>query len=261
MRRDGVALLTLHRPERHNAINGRMSQELHEAWTEIKRDGDVRVAVVTGAGERALCTGFDVADMGKREFGAGGEHTRGTLQSVKLTALQNRCFKPVVTAVNGMCSAGGLHFVADSDLNIAAEHATFFDPHVKVGLVAGLEPICLARRMPLEPVLRMAYMGTAERLGAERARELGLVGEVLPAGQLMDRAHELARLIARNSPAAVSATKQALWESLNFGMEEALERGQAFIARHRTHPDVAEGARAFREKRPPRWAPPHQEES
>ena len=167
-----VALITLNRPERHNAINGVMSRELPVAWDRVKRDPEIAVAVVTGAGEKALCTGFDVADVaaGTSDFGVRGE--KGKLSSVQLTPLQCRCWKPVVTAVNGMTAAGGLHFVADGDVVIAAENATFFDTHVRVGLIAGLEPIGLARRMPLEPVLRMSYLGATDRMGAARARQL-----------------------------------------------------------------------------------------
>lgn len=254
-RRGSSALLTLHRPDRLNAINGVMSRELEVAWSQVKSDPEVAVVVVTGAGEKALSTGFDVADVaaGSADFGVEGQ--KGKLSSVRLTALHNRCWKPVITAVNGMCCAGGLHFVADSDLVIAAEHATFFDPHVGVGLVAGLEPIGLARRMALEPVLRMALVGARERMSAKRAFELGLVGEVVPKESLLTRAFELAALIGEGSPAAIATTKRALWESLDGGLTAALAIGQRAIDTHRGHPDGREGALAFREKRQPRWQP------
>lgn len=254
-RQDRVAVLTLDRPARMNAINGVMSRELHQAWTEIKRDPGINVAVVTGAGDKALSTGFDVADIagGAADFGVRGEE--GKLSSVRLTALQNQCWKPVVTAVNGMACAGGLHFVADGDIVIAAEHATFFDPHVRVGLIAGLEPIGLARRMPFEPVMRMALLAGDDRMNARRAKQLGLVSEVVPREGLLARALEIAELVSRNSPAAIAATKRALWQSMNLGMRDALGLGERIIAEHRGHPDPAEGARAFREKRTPEWAP------
>lgn len=254
-RRGATAVLTLHRPDRLNAINGVMSRELPAAWREVKADPEVAVVIVTGAGGKALSTGFDVADVaaGSANFGVEGE--KGKLSSVKLTALQNRCWKPVITAVNGLCCAGGLHFVADSDLVIAAEHATFFDPHVGVGLVAGLEPIGLARRMALEPVLRMALLAARERMSAARAFELGLVGEVVPRERLLERAFELAALIGEGSPAAIATTKRALWESLDVGLSAALGIGQRAIDSHRGHPDGREGALAFREKRKPRWQP------
>jgi len=254
-KRDGVAVITLDRPERHNAINGAMSVELPRVWADVKSDPAVSVAVVTGAGAKALCAGFDVSDIASGTASVGEEKDRGTLASLKLTALQNRCWKPVITAVNGMATAGGLHFVADSDIVICSDTATFFDGHVAVGLIAGCEPIGLARRMPLEPVLRMALTGGRERLGAARALELGLVSEVLPPAGLMPRAIELARQVAENSPAAIAATKQAIWESLDLGLADALELGWDVIGEYRGHPDPIEGARAFMEKRKPRWAP------
>ncbi|MGI9432274.1 MAG: enoyl-CoA hydratase/isomerase family protein [Myxococcota bacterium] len=250
---EGVATLTLDRPERHNAFNVAMAGELRDAWERIKGDGDVVCVIVTGAGEKAFCTGMDVADV------ADGS-ARDTADSddppwLHLTALQNRCGKPVITALNGMVVGGGLHFVADSDLILAADHVTLFDTHVKVGLIAGLEPVGLARRMPLEAVLRMALLGGSERLDAASARELGLVGEVLPAAELMPRARELAAKIAQHSPTALARTKKAIWESLDVGLHEGLANTWRDIQAHTGHPDLDEGTKAFVEKRKPRWAP------
>ncbi|MEE8581578.1 MAG: enoyl-CoA hydratase/isomerase family protein [Myxococcota bacterium] len=253
---DGVATLTLNRPERHNAFNVGMAYELGRAWEQIKKDPEVRCVIVTGAGDKALCTGMDVADVAAGNAAADeapGEDGRPWYQH--LTAIHNRCWKPVITAVNGMVCGGGLHFIADSDLIVCADHATFFDTHVKVGLVAGLEPVGLARRIPLEAVLRMALLGGSERLSAQRAYELGLVGEVVPLADLMRRARELARLISQHSPAALARTKRAIWESLDVGLEEALRRTWTLIGEHGDHPDIQEGPRAFVEKRKPRWLP------
>ncbi|MGH0030323.1 MAG: enoyl-CoA hydratase/isomerase family protein [Myxococcota bacterium] len=250
---EGVVTLTLNRPERHNAFDMAMAAELHRAWTEIKADPSVVCVVVTGAGEKAFCTGFDVASV------AGGE-TEGEANVayedspiLKLTAIHNRCWKPVITAINGMTVGGGLHFVADSDLVLASESATFFDTHVKVGLVAGLEPVGLARRIPLEAVLRMALLGGSERLSAAEAKEIGLVGEVLPADRLLPRAQELAAKIAQHSPTALARSKQAIWESLDRGLHDGLHHAWDLIGEHGDHPDMREGAVAFVEKRKPRW--------
>jgi len=255
---DRVATLTLDRPERHNAFTVQMAGELRRAWSEVKRDPEVVCVIVTGAGEKAFCTGMDVADVADgsaREEAARVEREEGRPFYHFLTALHNRCWKPVITAVNGMACGGGLHFVADSDLILAAEHATFFDTHVKVGLIAGLEPVGLARRIPLEAVLRMALLGGAERLGAAEARQLGLVGEVLPAAELLPRAWELAARIAEHSPTALARSKQAIWESLDVGLHEGLDRAWARIREHTAHPDLEEGSTAFVQKRRPRWAP------
>jgi enoyl-CoA hydratase/carnithine racemase len=256
--REGVATITLNRPARHNAFNVAMARELKQAWSDVKRDPAVVCALVTGAGERAFCTGMDVADVADgsaRAEAARMEREEGKPFYHFLTALQNRCWKPVITAINGMVCGGGLHFVADSDLLLAAEHATFFDTHVKVGLVAGLEPVGLARRIPLEAVLRMALLGGSERMSAQQALALGLVGEVLPTDRLLPRARELAARIAEHSPAALARSKQAIWESLDVGLHEGLARTWQLIREHTAHPDLEEGSRAFVEKRRPRWAP------
>ena len=254
--RDRVATITLNRPERHNAFNVAMGRELRQAWSQVKKDPAIVCAIVTGAGERAFCTGMDVADVADgsaREHGE-GEDRDGAFYS-RLTAVQNRCWKPVITAVNGMVCGGGLHFIADSDLIVAADHATFFDTHVKIGLVAGLEPVGLARRLPLEAVLRMALLGGSERVSAQRAYELGLVGDVLPADKVMARARELAAKIAEHSPTALARSKRAIWQSLDTGLEQALDRTWDIIQEHGEHPDPREGPLAFVERRRPKWAP------
>jgi enoyl-CoA hydratase/carnithine racemase len=253
--RNGVAWLFLTRPERGNAINGLMSRELPTAWEEIKRDANLSVVVVTGEGDRAFCTGFDVADVASGTATVGAPEDRGTLAALRFTALQNRCWKPVITAVNGMVTGGGLHFLADSDLIIASERATFFDNHVRVGLVSGAEPIGLARRIPLEAVLRMSFLGGAERMNARQAKTVGLVSEVVPHEALNSRVEELAQQILENSPTAMARTKQAIWESLDVGLSDAVELGWKVIEGYRGHPDAAEGASAFAARRKPRWLP------
>jgi enoyl-CoA hydratase/carnithine racemase len=252
---DGVATLTLNRPERHNAFNLTMARELRRSWEAIKADPEVVCAIVTGAGERAFCTGMDVGDVASGEALGSGTLPREEAPWLHLTALHNRCWKPVITAVNGMVVGGGLHFVADSDLVVCAQHATFFDTHVKVGLIAGLEPVGLSRRIPLESVLRLALLGGSERMTAAEALALGLVGEVLPGERVLPRARELAAKIAEHSPTALALTKQCIWEGLDTGLDEAIGRAWRAIIEHARHPDLVEGARAFVEKRKPRWKP------
>ncbi len=257
-KQDGVATITLNRPERHNAFNVAMALELRDAWADVKRDPAVVCAIVTGAGSRAFCTGMDVAEVAS---GSAPEESRrmereeGKPFYRYLTAIQNRCWKPVITAVNGMVVGGGFHFIADSDLIVCSETATFFDTHVKVGLVAGFEPVGLARRIPLEAVMRLALLGGSERMDAKAALSLGLVGEVLPPDRVLPRARELAGLISQHSPTALALTKRAIWESLDVGLEAALDHTWEIIEGHTGHPDLSEGTRAFVEKRRPRWAP------
>jgi enoyl-CoA hydratase/carnithine racemase len=248
---EGVALIRLNRESRHNAINAQMSRELPLLWQHFKHDSEAVVAIVTGAGEKAFCTGADIADLPELDMST----PAAAKTSMGWTPLQNEVWKPVICAVNGMVIGGGLHFVADSDIVLAADSATFFDTHVNVGLVSGLEPVGLARRMPLEAVLRMALVGGKDRMNAERALQCGLVGEVVPKQALMDRAFELARYIAVNSPAAMAASKKSIWAAKQHSLNEALLLAWQQIIEHNITADYEEGGRAFLEKRAPRWQP------
>jgi len=250
-REEGVATITLQRPEMRNAVNSVMNRELPEIWRHFEEDDEAVVAIVTGSGDKAFCTGADLSDMPQTDR----EGREATIRSIRWSSLQNDVWKPVICAVNGTTVGGGLHFVADSDIVLAADTATFFDTHVKVGLVAGLEPVCLARRMPMEAVLRMMLVGGGERMSADRAHELGMVGEVLPAAELMDRAREVAGMIQGNSPAAMMRTKQAIWRGADSGLREANLQGWELMMAQRDHPDIQEGRKAFLEKRPPQWRP------
>lgn len=247
---DRIATIRLNRPDRHNAINQQMHVELPRVWELFNNDPDAIVAIMTGAGDKAFCVGADIADLPRLD-----RETTPDVDAVRWTALQNKIWKPVICAVNGLTIGGGLHFVADADIVIASETAEFCDTHVTVGLVAGLEPVSLARRMPLEAVLRMALMGRGERMSAARARETGMVGEIVAPGDLMPRALEIAAAIARNSPAAMARTKQAIWQSLEMPLHAALENAWATILDHNEGPDFQEGINAFLERREPRWPP------
>lgn len=248
---DGIAEIRLNRPERYNAINTQMSLELPRVWAAFSEDKSARVAIVTGAGDKAFCSGADIADPPGLELSS----PAAAEASMGWTSRHNNIWKPVICAVNGMTVGGGLHFIADSDIIIAAEHATFLDSHVNVGLVSGLEPVGLVRRMPMEAVLRMALVGKKERLNADRALQLGLVGEVVAKDQLLERARELAAAICENSPSAMARSKQAIWASKQLSLDDALENAWALILEHNDSGDFQEGAAAFLEGRRPNWAP------
>ena len=174
---------------------------------------------------------------------------------IKLTAIHNRCWKPVITAVNGICCGGGFHWVADADIVIAASDAQFFDPHVSIGQVVSIEAIALVRKSPAEAIMRMALVGRFERVTAERARQIGIVSQVVePPESLRDEAQRLAETIARNSPAAMRATKRALWGALEMGLTDACRAGGHHLAGLWGHPDQDEGPRAFAERREPIWS-------
>ena len=254
----GTAVITINRPSVYNAFRPKTVIELLDAFQDAGWDRDIGCIVLTGTGDKAFCTGMDVGDVAEgtaREDAQRIEEETGKAFFHYLTAIHNEVWKPVITAVNGMVVGGGLHFIADSDLIVCAENATFFDTHVKVGLIAGLEPVGLARRIPLEAVLRMALLGGSERMTAQEALAIGLVGEVVPPEELMPRARELASKISEHSPTALARSKRAIWQSLDEGLSPALEKTWQLIQEHTGHPDLEEGTQAFVEKRKPRWAP------
>jgi enoyl-CoA hydratase len=251
-----VGWLINNRPDQLNAMNAAMRDEFADAWIELDRDPDVRVIVHTGEG-RAFQTGVDVTELATD--GVGMERYRESVENWDLhfTSWHQKVWKPVITAVNGICAGAGLHWVADADIVIAASDAQFLDPHVSVGQVVAMEAIGLLRKMPVEAVMRMAFMGRYERMGAERARELGMLSEIVdPPERLRERAQELGETIAKNSPAAMAATKKALWEALEMGLTDASRNGARHLTSLWGHPDQDEGPRAFAEKREPQWAPP-----
>jgi enoyl-CoA hydratase/carnithine racemase len=251
-----VLTLTLNRPERMNALNRNLLKvELPEAFRRAREDHDVRVVVLTGAGEKAFCSGADLKDaadtgsIGGTSGPSQGPYYRGTPTDFLHVGFD----KPVIVAVNGMCLGAGLHFCADGDLVLAADHATFFDTHVRVGQVFALESIGLMRRMPFGEVMRMMLLSGSERLDARTALRLSLVSEVVPRGELLARAKAHAATIAEFSPATIAASKRAMWEALDHGLMDALGNGWRYIYQHWSHPDYIEGPRAFAEKRKPRW--------
>lgn len=251
-----VGWLINNRPDQLNAMNARMRDEFAEAWHELDADPEVRVIVHTGAG-RAFQTGVDVAEIASD--GVGMERYRKSVEDFDLhfTAWHQQVWKPVITAVNGICAGGGFHWIADADIVIAASDAEFFDPHVSVGQVVSIEAIGLIRKMPAEAVMRMAFVGRHERMSAQRAFELGMVSEIVdPPERLRDAAQELAEKVARNSPAAMAATKRALWGALETGLTDACRAGAGELVSMWGHPDQTEGPRAFAEKRAAEWVPP-----
>src|SRR5918995_4857253 len=173
-----VGWLVFDRPDAGNAMDAAMFRELEAAWNELDRDPAVRVIVNTGNGS-AFQTGVDVVQLGRDKQALREQSRRTRDAELRLTAWHNQVWKPVIAAVNGVCAGGGLHFVADADIVVAASDATFVDPHVSIGQVSAYETIGLARKSPMEPVLRMALVGRHERITAERARQLGILSEVV----------------------------------------------------------------------------------
>lgn len=252
-RRGPVGWLINNRPDRLNAYDVVMRGEFRRAWAELDADPEVRVIVHTGNG-RAFQVGADVEELdgdAVQQF----QETMTTLD-LGLTGWHCNVGKPIITAVNGVCAGGGLHWVADADVVIASSDATFLDPHVSIGQVSALETIALMRKIPAEAVLRMALVGSHERLTAQRAYELGMISQVVdPPEKLREVAQELAEKIARNSPAAMRATKRALWGALEYGLTDACREGAKHLTSMWGHADQDEGPRAFADKRTPNWLP------
>ena len=251
-----VGWLINNRPEQLNAMNNTMRDEFAQAWIELDADPAVRVIVHTGNG-RAFQTGVDVSEIAGD--GVGMERYRQSMEDfdVHFTAWHQGVEKPVITAVNGLCAGGAFHWVADADIVIAASDAQFFDPHVSVGQVVAIEAIGLMRKMPAEAVMRMAFVGRHERMTAQRAYELGMISQIVdPPDQLRAEAQALAEKVAKNSPAAMAATKRALVGALEHGLTDACKAGAKELVSMWGHPDQEEGPKAFAEKRAPNWQAP-----
>ncbi len=247
---DHVAVITLDRPKSANSLSFQvMREELPAAWQAVKDDPEVRAVVFTASGDRFFCTGVDLRDPELQQPRSEG----GGQTELRVTARQNDIWKPVVTAVNGHCVGGGLMFVGDSDVVIASEKARFSNTGVSLGILAPVGPVALVRKIPFEAVMRMLVGGRHEAIDAQRALQLGLVGEVTTPEALLDTALAIAHNIASNSPVAVQAAVRILWETLDLPLSEALAASLRGSGSLRGHPDSIEGPRAWMEKREPKW--------
>jgi enoyl-CoA hydratase len=224
-RRGPVGWLVFDRPQAANAMDAVMLAELELAWRQLDGDPDVNVIVNTGRGA-AFQSGLDVVELARHPEALREQSRRTKRAELRMTAWHNGVTKPVIAAVNGTCAGGGLHFVADADVVVAASDASFLDPHVSIGQVSAYETIGLARRVPFEAVLRMALIGRHERLSAHRAYQLGMVSQVVdPPERLHATAQALAEQIAANSPTVLQAAKRTLWGALETGPESTAGTG------------------------------------
>lgn len=240
---DHVLTVTLDRPDRLNAFNQAMLEDFGELWRFSSATDDVHAIVLRANGDRAFCTGVDVTEG----FDLPAEPIKQFDPSVYLSPKLNRCWKPFICAVHGMVAGGALYWLNEADVIVASEDATFFDPHVTYGMTSALEPIGLARRIPLGEVLRMVLLGVEERMSAARAREIGFVSEVVTREALWPRAQELAARIAANPPTPVQASLRAIWESLDVTRSQALATGLLYVQMG-SPPGVSPQQRANRAK-------------
>jgi enoyl-CoA hydratase/carnithine racemase len=252
---DGVATVTLNRPDVHNAFNSLMQRELHTLWRALRRHDDVRCIVLTGAGDKAFCTGIDRMEQmgGQRNdstdadvVGSGGAtpfmfNDPGDNIGPKSCDL----WKPVIAAVNGMACGGAFYMLGETEFIIAADHATFFDPHVTYGMCAAFEPIHMAGITPFPEIMRLSLLGNYERMSAARAFQIGMVSEVVPGSGLADRAHEVAVIIASQPRLAIEGTVRAIWSTREMPQRQAVRLGYAYVAMGTNQASIAEGQALF----------------
>ncbi|HZQ62395.1 MAG TPA: enoyl-CoA hydratase-related protein [Casimicrobiaceae bacterium] len=245
-RDDHILVVTLDRPEVLNALHAAAHAELERVFDDYAADDDLRVAIITGAGERAFCVGSDlkaIASEGQQPYPPGG--FAGITTRFDL-------LKPLIAAVNGLCLGGGVEIVAACDLAIADEGAEFGLPEPRVGLAATNGLARLAWQLPAKDAMWLALTG--KRIDADEARRISLVNQVAPRGAALQSALALARDMLECAPLALQATKQVMLESLAArDIEGAMRRSYPAMERMFASEDAREGPRAFAEKRKPVW--------
>lgn len=250
-RREGaVEILTLNRPERRNALDAALIAALHDAFAEIAADDDVRAVVLTGAGDRAFCSGMDLKDFSSRPADEDAFAGDDDSAPARYTIAPWDFPKPIVGAINGAAVAGGFELMMSCDLIVAADHAVFGVAEVKRGLLPGGGGTLLGTRVPMAIALEITLVG--DSFDAARAYEIGLVNRVVPAAQVLDEALVLATRVAGNGPLAVAVVKQLVRNGATRGGDTAWP-SRDDLRRVFGSADAREGALAFVEKRPPRW--------
>ena len=258
-RSDGVMILTMNRPPARNALSPQMLLKLCDAWHDFADSKEMRVAILTGAGDEDFCAGGDLKltmplmtgarqpeDEWDRELLASpGKFTDGILRGYDI-------YKPIIAAVNGNALGGGTEMMNACDLRVASENAVFGTPEVKVGLLPGGGSITrLPRQIPYAKMMEMLLVGRP--FSAQEALDMGLLNYVVPRSELMDKALELAGLLAENGPLAVSKIKEGVIRSSGLSLAESYQIENEVSAAVMTSKDAREGPRAFKEKRKPKF--------
>ena len=248
--KDGrIALITINRPDRLNAIDAQTSYELHTAFSDFRDSDDLWVAVLTGSGEKAFSTGNDLVAMAEAMAGKGGgrEVPRAPFGGI---TRDFECYKPIIAAVNGYCLAGGLEIACSCDMRVAAEHAQFGVPEVTRAIIpAASGTQRLPRMLPRGIALELLITGA--RFDAQRALRYGLVNYVVPADQVMPKARELAERICENGPLAVRFAKESALRGVELPFAEGLNLELEFGRKVLATEDAREGPLAFAQKRKP----------
>ena len=244
--RGAVGWLTLNRPVRLNAFDLTMCNELADVWAKARSDDSIHVVVLTATGDKAFCTGID-RDFIPSDGGVEYQFSPFTYDDPGrlLGPRANRCWKPVIAAVNGIACGGAFYLLGEVDFIIAADHATFFDPHLTYGMPAVYEPMSMMRRMPFGELMRMTLLGNHERLSADRAHQIGLVSEVVPAADLVERTTWAAEAIASQPLEATVATVRALWAARELAPHAAEDLGAVLLNLGMSAESLDEGQNVF----------------
>ncbi|MDX1002861.1 crotonobetainyl-CoA hydratase [Sinorhizobium medicae] len=249
-REGGILEVTIDRPKA-NAIDLKTSRIMGEIFRDFRDDPELRVAIITGAGEKFFCPGWDLkaaadGDAVDGDYGVGGFGGMQELRDLN---------KPIIAAVNGICCGGGLEIALSTDLILATEHASFALPEIRSGTLADAASIKLPKRIPYH--IAMDMLLTGRLLDAVEANRWGFVNEILPAGRLMDRAWELARLLESGPPLVYAAIKEVVRDAegrdFQTTMNRVTRRQFKTVDTLYSSEDQLEGARAFAEKRDPVW--------
>lgn len=252
--RGGVAFVTLNRVEALNAFDSTMMRELQDLWRALRVDDDVRCVVLTGSGERAFCVGIDrnaddtyVVFEKRTLYGTSNNYMYDDPGRF-LGPKANDLWKPVICAVNGMACGGAFYMIAESDIVIAADHATFFDPHVTYGQAAVYEPIMLRQYISLGNVLRLALLGAHERISAATALQIGLVTEVVAGADLAAQAAWLGDAVASADPDVIAGTLRAVWAANDLGRLGATSMAPSILSTSINKDVMAAGNQAFEDQ-------------
>ncbi len=221
--RGPICVITLNRPDIDNMIDAENRRELALAWDAFRADDTLQVAIFTGAGDTVFCGGADLASF---RGGPQPSYVKRDEGIRTYTAKQNKCWKPVIAAINGFVAGPGLHFLLDADICISVPDATFCDMHMhRTGAVPIIEPIEMARKIPQEAVSRMFLLGPHEPITAQRALDLGLISEIVQRERLMARATEMARQICQADMRLTTAFVESFYKARELGVTEAINRG------------------------------------
>jgi enoyl-CoA hydratase/carnithine racemase len=246
-KRGPIALVTINREGALNAIDGKTTAELFRAWSDFRDDDDLRVAVLTGVGQKAFSTGMDLVATASGE----SQITEGALPFGGFTK-RMPIFKPIIAAINGFCLAGGMELALTCDIRICSPNARFGLPEVRWALIPGAGG---TQRMPRALPLAWAnyLILTGEQMDAETALRLGLVSHIVPQDELIERALQIASTICERGPVAVRAAKEAILRGMDMSLDNGIAFEDALFSRISATEDAKEGPRAFSEKRKPEY--------